>query len=89
MLTPSGITRLLQRLNPDRQKRAKGRQRKSEQKARHNSCGGFELIVALSYHLGWPQITADTIYPISKVKGFLTNDFVQNPQPCGMLKYLL
>jgi transposase len=60
-LTPSGITRLLQRLNPDRQKRARGRRRKYEQMAKYNSCGGFELIVALSYHLGWPQMTAHTI----------------------------
>jgi hypothetical protein len=27
----------------------------------YNSCGGFELIIALAYHLGWPEMTANTI----------------------------
>ncbi len=62
-LSPSGVTRLLQRLNPDMQKRARGRRREYEHKVepKHNSCGGFELIIALAYHLGWPQMTADAI----------------------------
>ncbi len=62
-LSPSGVTRLLQRLNPDRQKRARGRRREYKHKVepKHNSCGGFELIIALAYHLGWPQMTADAI----------------------------
>jgi len=62
-LSPSGVTRFLQRLNPDREKRARGRRREYEHKVerKHNTCGGFELIVALAYHLGWPQMTADAI----------------------------
>jgi len=62
-LSPSGVTRLLQRLNPDRQNRTRGRRREHEHKVepQHNSCGGFELIIALAYHLGWPQMTADAI----------------------------
>ena len=62
-LSPSGVTRLLQRLSPDRENRTRGRRREYEHKVepQHNSCGGFELIIALAYHLGWPQMTADAI----------------------------
>ena len=60
-LSPSGVTRVLQRLYPDREKRPKGRPKTREQEIRHDSCGGFELIVALAYHLGWPQMTSETI----------------------------
>jgi transposase len=61
LLTPSGITRVLQRLNLVKEKRPKGRPRKYEREVQHNSCGGFELIVALAYHLGWVQMTASAI----------------------------
>jgi transposase len=60
-LSPSGVTRALERLNLYGEKRARGRPRRIEQQVEHNSCGGFELIVALSYHLGWPQMTANSI----------------------------
>ena len=61
-LSPSGMTRVLQRLYPDKEKRKRGRpKKKDEQEILYNSCGGFELIVALAYHLGWPQMTADAI----------------------------
>ena len=51
-LTPSGITRLIQRLHPEMEKRSKGRPKIYEDKQLYNSCGGFELIIALAYHLG-------------------------------------
>ena len=60
-LTPSGITRLIQRLHPEMGKRSKGRPKIYEDTQLYNSCGGFELIIALAYHLGWPQMTANTI----------------------------
>ena len=60
-LSPSGITKVLQRLHPDMTKRPKGRPKIDKDKQQHTSCGGFELIVALAYHLGWPQMTAEVI----------------------------
>jgi len=46
-LSPSGVTRVLQRLNPDGKKRSRGRPKKHVLVLQHNSCGGFELIFAL------------------------------------------
>ncbi|UCD30963.1 MAG: helix-turn-helix domain-containing protein [Desulfobacterales bacterium] len=73
-LSPSGVTRVLQRLNPDGKKRSRGRPKKHLPALQHNSCGGFELIVALAYHLGWPQMTAtainDTIKSLKGTKAF-------------------
>lgn len=60
-LSPSGITRVLQRLHLDIPKRTKGRPKIHKKEAEHNSCGGFELIVALAYHLGWPQMITNVI----------------------------
>jgi transposase len=60
-LSPSGMTRVLHRLYPDKEKRTRGRPKKKDQEILYNSCGGFELIVALAYYLGWPQMTADAI----------------------------
>ncbi len=42
-LSPSGVTRLLQRLNPDRENRTRGRRREYEHNVepKHNSCGGL------------------------------------------------
>ncbi|KKL11135.1 hypothetical protein LCGC14_2548850, partial [marine sediment metagenome] len=34
--------------------------------AEHNSCGGFELIVALAYHLEWPQMITNVIKELIK-----------------------
>ena len=73
-LSPSGVTRVLQRLNPDGKKRSRGRPKKHVLVLQHNSCGGFQLIVALAYHLGWPQMTAaginDTIESLKGTKVF-------------------
>jgi len=77
-LTPSGVTRVLERLNLAREERRRGRPRKYEQEVQHNSCGGFELIVALSYHLGWPQMTAgaikDTIKSLKRTEAFSSSE---------------
>ena len=60
-LSPSGMTRALQRLHPELEKRARGRPRIDNRAREDNACGGFELIVALAYHLGWPQMTAAAV----------------------------
>ncbi|MCP4493907.1 MAG: helix-turn-helix domain-containing protein [Gammaproteobacteria bacterium] len=61
-LTLSGLTRLLERINPpERKKRSRGRPGICDHEEVYNSCGGFELIAALAYHLGWPQMTAKII----------------------------
>ena len=57
-LSPSGMTRALKRLHPELEKRGRGRPRMEQSEGEDNACGGFELIVALAYHLGWPQMTA-------------------------------
>jgi transposase len=78
ILSPSGITRVLQRLNLIVDKRPKGRPRKYDQEVEHNSCGGFELIIALSYHLGWPQMTSsaikETIKSLKRTKAFRSSE---------------
>lgn len=60
-LSPSGITRALNRLHPELEKRGRGRPRIDKREGEDNACGGFELIVALAYHLGWPQMTAGAV----------------------------
>jgi transposase len=60
-LSPSGITRVLQRLNLTKVRRTRGKPRVNTQREGHNSCGGLELIIAIAYYLGWPQMTAETI----------------------------
>ncbi len=60
-LSPSGITRALNRLHPELEKRGRGRPRIDNSAGEDNACGGFELIVALAYHLGWPQMTAGAV----------------------------
>jgi len=79
-LTPSGITRLIQRLHPEMEKRSKGRPKIYEDTQLYNSCGGFELIIALAYHLGWPQITANTIKNTIKS---LKHRFSRNEKSCS------
>jgi len=66
ILSPSGITRVLQRLDLDIPKRTKGRPKIHKKEAEHNSCGGFELIVALAYHLEWPQMITNVIKELIK-----------------------
>ena len=61
-LSVSAIGRALARIDP-KLKRKVGRPAKlvKAQRTDSNALGGFELIVALAYHLGWPQRTADVI----------------------------
>jgi hypothetical protein len=62
-LSLSGITRILQRTNQARSTWNKGRPRTHHATAvkSQNPCGGFELIVAIAYYLGWPGMVADGI----------------------------
>lgn len=55
-VTKSAVSRYLQRLGLSlRRRRASAVQRE------HTAFGGFELVVALAYHLRWPQSTAEII----------------------------
>jgi len=68
-LSPSGMSRALSRLHPELEKRGRGRPRIDKSAGEDNACGGFELIVALAYHLGWPQMTAGAVREeVRKVK---------------------
>ncbi len=77
-LSPSGITRMLRRLQIDIPKRTKGRPKIHKKEAEHSSCGGFELVVALAYHLGWPQmitnVIKESIQSLKRTKAFRTSD---------------
>ncbi len=61
-ITLSGVSRILKRIVPDRTRNL-GRPAKKAVKTRiePGPLGGFELIIAVAYHLGWPQRTADVI----------------------------
>jgi len=61
VLSPSGITKVLDRLKLKYEKRTRGRPQKNQSETQYNSCGGFEMILALAYHLGWPQMVANSI----------------------------
>lgn len=55
------VRRAVYRLFPKRQRPRVGRPRKRGSKVAVNSMGGFELIVAVAYHLKWPSSTAGVI----------------------------
>ncbi len=57
----SAISRALTRIAPDRKMKVGGRPQIKKPNIEQNPMGGFELIVAMAYHLGWPQKTADVI----------------------------
>ena len=61
-ISASGISRAIQRIYPD-YKNSLGRRPKinKESAVEVNSLGGFELIIALAYHLGWPQKVSKVI----------------------------
>lgn len=60
-ITLSGVSRTLKRIVPDRARNV-GRPAKTvKAPIESNPLGGFELIIAVAYHLGWPQRTADVI----------------------------
>jgi hypothetical protein len=57
----SAISRALTRIAPERELKVGGRPRTKKQRIEQNVLGGFELIIAVACHLGWPQRTADVI----------------------------
>lgn len=62
-LSLSGITRIVQRTTRSRSMRNRGRPRTQHETVveSRNPCGGFEMIVAIAYYLGWPKMVADGI----------------------------
>ena len=61
-LSLSGITRIIQRTTHSQVTRNQGRPRIPRTIVENqNPCGGFELIVAIAYYLGWPKMVADGI----------------------------
>ena len=60
-LSPSGITKAIQRIFPNKEKRSRGRPVKLKREIQISQCCGFELIIALAYHLGWVDVTAGVI----------------------------
>jgi hypothetical protein len=57
----SAVSRTLARIEPGRQRKVGRRPKTLKQRTETNALGGFELIVAVAYHLGWPQRTAEVI----------------------------
>jgi transposase len=65
-LSKSGVDRCLRRLGCVSQLKAV----KEEVRSYYTMCGGFELIVALAYHLGWLQaVTKVILNRIEQIKG--------------------
>jgi len=60
-VSESAVSRSLARIEPGRPRNVGGRPRTRKPRADTNALGGFELIVAVAYHLGWPQRTAGVI----------------------------
>jgi len=82
-LSLSGITRMLQRISPSSpRERHQGRPRQHPLVVEtHNPCGGFELIIAIAYHVGWPAMVADAI--VEAIKGLKkTRDFKLSNRHC-------
>lgn len=57
----SAVSRALRRIDPYRERKVGGRPKTKKSRMEQNVLGGFELIIAVAYHLGWPQRTADVI----------------------------
>ena len=61
-LSLSAISRAVKRIAPDYQCRGRGRPKSgAESEPEINPVGGFELILAVAYHLGWSEKTAEVI----------------------------
>ena len=61
-LSVSAISRAVKRIAPDYQFGGSGgRKSEGESEPEINPVGGFELIIAVAYHLGWPRKTAEVI----------------------------
>ena len=56
-VTPQGLSRCVQRLGIA----VEGAPRRAEPLERWSPCAGVELVVALAWHVGWPQATAKVI----------------------------
>jgi transposase len=76
----STISRALKRVSGEHSPLPKGRRKSlSEQETVINPLGGFEIIVAIAYHLGWPQRVAECISEeINNLKS--TKEFEMNAQ---------
>jgi len=57
----SAISRALNRILPGREHKRGGKPTSKPPEVVHNALGGFELIIAVAYHLGWPERTAGII----------------------------
>jgi hypothetical protein len=55
------VGRALLRIDPHRQQNVGRPPKRIEHPVESNPLGGFELIIAVAYHLGWPQRTGDVI----------------------------
>ena len=60
-ISSSAVSRALTRIDPDRDRKVGGRPKTVKACVDQSALGGFELIVALACHLGWPKRTADVI----------------------------
>ncbi len=61
-LSVSAISRAVKRIAPDYQFGGSGgRKSAGESEPEINPVGGFELLIAVAYHLGWPQQSAEVI----------------------------
>lgn len=60
----STVSRTLNQIVPERPRQV-GRPAKTNEEpdgqVEHNALGGFEMIVAVAYHLGWPERAADVV----------------------------
>lgn len=57
----SAVSRALDRSIAGRERKVGGRPRAKKPEVGQNALGGFELIIAVAYHLGWPERTAGMI----------------------------
>lgn len=73
----SGLSKAIARISPDGIARKVGRPRKAKNSEEYNQLGGFEMIVAIAYYLGWPDMVAKLIF--DRVKNFKrTNQYKES-----------
>jgi transposase len=71
----SAVSRALTRVAPEREFKVGGRPKTKKQSIEQNALGGFELIIAVAYYLGWPQRTADVI--LKSIDALKKNDMFE------------
>ena len=71
----SAVSRSLTRVAPEREFKVGGRPKTKKQRIEQNAMGGFELIIAVAYYLGWPQRTADVI--LKSIDALKRNDMFE------------